>query len=656
MSKPLRLLQVEDSESDAALVIRLLTQGGFEVISQRVEDAEGLRQALANATWDVMIADYHLPAFDAPGALRILQDCGQDIPCIVVSGKMGEDTAVEMMKSGAHDYLTKNNLARLVPAVERELAEAAARRESKKAQEKLRENEEQLALAVEATQLGTFDFDPQTGKLVWSKFARQHYGVSPDAEVTYDTFLRAIHPEDRDRVTQTMQDSLRYESGGDYAQDYRTLGVEDGQERWLSSRGRVFFDAQGQAVRLVGVIQNVTERKRLEHQLMQSQKLESVGRLAGSIAHDFNNLLTIINGYAHLVLADMDPHDPHQDSLKELSKAAMQAASLTRQLLAFSRRQVAEPTAIVANEFIKDYESMLRRLLGESVELVVSLDPSAGAFRADPSQIAQVLMNLAVNAKDAMPDGGKLVIQTSCAMVDDRLARSHLHVAPGPYIVIAVSDTGTGMSPEVRSHLFEPFYTTKEAGKGTGLGLSTVWGIVVNQSGGAVWVYSELGHGTTFKLYFPSFGAEAVPASAASVERLSSRGETILLAEDEAGVRKYTREILERYGYVVLEANNGLEALSVARTHKRAIRMLLTDMIMPNMGGMELNEQFSAEFPGIPVLFMSGYTEQIMRHWNSLGAYIQKPFTLSGLLTQVREILDRSASDSKGFAGPQAAV
>ncbi|MGD0225725.1 MAG: response regulator [Terriglobia bacterium] len=654
MSKPLRLLQIEDSESDADMILRLLMQGGFEVFAQRVEDAEGLRLALQDGSWDVIVADYHLPGFEAPGALRILQECGHDIPCIVVSGIMGEDTAVEMMKSGAHDYLTKNNLTRLVPAVERELAEAAARRESKQAQGELQASEERLALAVEATQIGTFDFYPQTGNLIWSKFARQHYGVSPEAEVTYDTFLRALHPSDRDRVTQTLQDALRYESGGDYAHEYRTLGIEDGEERWLSSRGRVFFDAESQAVRVVGVIQNITERKRLEQQLLQSQKIESVGRLAGSIAHDFNNLLTIINGYAHLILAEMGPEDPYRDSMEELSKAAMQAAGLTRQLVSFSRRQVAEPKTIAVNEFVKDYENMLRRLLGENIELALSLDSQAGTFRADPGQMGQVLVNLAVNAKDAMPSGGKLVIETSCMVVDDHFARTHLYVSPGEYVVLAVTDTGTGMSAEVKSHLFEPFFTTKEPGKGTGLGLSTVYGIV-NQSSGSIWVSSEPDRGTTFKLFFPSSGLEAEPGSTLSIEHVSSRGETILLAEDEEGVRKYTREILKRYGYIILEAHNGVEALAVARKHSAPIHLLLTDIIMPGMGGVELTEKFKAEFPGVPVLFMSGYTDQIIRHWDALSAYIQKPFTLSDLLTQVRELLDRTAPSSLSIEGPSAA-
>ena len=648
MSKPLRLLQIEDSESDAELIVRLLKQAGFEVRSQCVDDAEGLRGALEGSTWDVIVADYHLPGFDAPAALRILQEYDQDIPCIVVSGKMGEDVAVEMMKSGAHDYLTKKNLTRLAPAVERELAEAAARRESREAREELRESEERLALAVDATQLGTFDFYPQTGKLIWSKFARRHFGIATEAEVTYDTFLRALHPADRDRVTQTLQAALRYENGGDYADEYRTLGIEDGQERWLSSRGRVFFSAQSEPMRFVGVILNITERKRLEQQLWRSQKLESVGRLAGSIAHDFNNLLTIINGYAHLVLAEMGPQDPMRDSMEELSKAAMQAASLTRRLVSFTRQQVAEPKTIVANEFVRDYESTLKQVLGEKVELVLSMDPQAGAFRADPEQLKQVLMNLASNAKDAMPAGGKLMIETTCTVVDEHFARTHLYVRPGQYVVMTVTDTGTGMSPEIKAHLFEPFYTTKEPGKGTGLGLSTVYGIVVNQSGGSIWVSSELGQGTTFKLFFPSLGLEPAATSAASITSVSSRGETILLAEDEAGVRKYTRQILERYGYIILEATNGGDALCVARNHSGPIHLLLTDIIMPTMGGMELAEKFTAEFPRIPVLFMSGFTDQIMLHWNALSAYIQKPFTLSALLTQVRELLDRTAPTVHG--------
>ncbi len=468
MGKPLRILQVEDSENDADLILRLLMQAGFEVFSHRVDDADGLRHALADPSWDIVIADYHLPGFDAPGALRMLQESGSDIPCIVVSGMMGEETAVEMMKSGAHDYLTKNNLARLVPAVERELAEAALRRETRQAQEELRQSQEHLTLAVEATQLGTFDYYPQTGQLVWSKFARHHYGISSEMEVDHDTFVRALHASDRDHALQVLQNSLRYENGGAYAHEYRILGIEDGKERWISSRGRVYFDEHASAVRVIGVVQNVTERQRLEQQLLQAQKLQSVGRLAASIAHDFNNLLTVINGYAQLVLSGLGPQDPLRESMDELSQAAMQAAALIRQLLAFSRRQVAEPKNIVVNEFVKDFENMLQRLLGDNVELTLSLDPQAGAIRADPGLLGQVLMNLAVTAKDAMPAGGEFWIHTSNSDGPHAPEQSGL---AGEHVIVTVTDTGTGMSAEVQSHLFEPFYTTKEQGKVNGLGI-----------------------------------------------------------------------------------------------------------------------------------------------------------------------------------------
>jgi CheY-like chemotaxis protein len=260
--------------------------------------------------------------------------------------------------------------------------------------------------------------------------------------------------------------------------------------------------------------------------------------------------------------------------------------------------------------------------------------------------MGQVLMNLAVNAKDAMPSGGKLLIETSHRVVNDQSARTDLHVNPGQYVVLTVTDSGTGMTPEVQSHLFEPFYTTKEQGKGTGLGLSTVYGIVVNQSSGDISVSSEPGRGTTFTLYFPSLCSERAADAEVCIGRSSTRGETILLVEDEPGVRKYTRRILERHGYTVLEAANGVDALTMARSRNGAIHLLLTDIIMPMMGGVELTETFNAEFPGIPVLFMSAYTDQIMRHWNVLSAYIQKPYNLSDLLTQVRELLDRTSSDS----------
>ncbi len=640
MSDALRVLVVEDNESDAALIVRLLERAGYEVRSERVEDADQMRAALERQGWDVIIADYRLPGFDAPGALATLQASGQDIPFIVVSGTIGEQLAVAMMKSGAHDYLMKDNLARLAPAVEREIREASSRREHRQAEQDLRKSEERLALAIQATKLGTFDFYPRTGKLISSELAKRHLGLPPDAEISFDTFLRGIHPADVESVREIIQNVLRPGSDGQYAAEFRTVGIDDGIERRLSAWGRAFFDPRGQAVRLIGVSLDITEPKRLEEEFRQAQKLESVGRLAGGVAHDFNNLLTIIRGYADMVLGELPLRHPVRDHVSEISKSAARAADLTRQLLTFSRRNVVESKKVALNDLVRDFEKMLGRLIGEDIHLVLNLDPQAGALRADPGQIEQVIMNLAVNAKDAMPQGGELIIETSRFMVDERFAQeTRSLVAPGAYVMLSVSDTGVGMSPEARAHVFEPFFTTKEPGKGTGLGLSTVYGIV-RQSGGTIWVYSAPGHGTTFRMLFPALEAEQGSNPPAPVEGEPSGKETILLAEDDPGVRKYVREILELHGYAVLETSNGREALELAGRHPGPIHLLLADAVMPEMGGLELSKQFHSARAGVPTLCMSGYTDRAWPQGDIPAGFIQKPFTPAALLTRIRTLLD----------------
>ena len=508
MSEILRVLQVEDSESDAALIVRLLEKSGYTVHAERVEDAEPMRQALARQDWDVVIADYHLPQFDAAAALEILHECGRDIPFIVVSGMIGEDRAVEMMRAGAHDYVLKDRIARLVPAVQREIREAQSRGERRRAEERLRDREEWLALAVSVTQLGMFDFYPQSGKSLWSEGAKHHFGLPPDAEVSYETFLRGLHPDDRERVDDLIRKAFDRASGGEYTADYRTIGLTDQVERWLAARGKVFFDSDGTPIRFVEVTIDITERKQLEEQFRQSQKLEGVGRLAGGIAHDFNNLLTVITGFSHMTLDGLPPYDPLRAGVEEVLKAAVRATSLTRQLLEFSRRQPSRTEIVGLNELVASAQKMLGRLIGEDVNLALCLDPAAGAIRADAGHIEQVIMNLVLNARDAMPNGGKLVIETAHQTVDQRFAQSHLDLAPGQYAALTVSDTGTGISPEVKAHIFDPFFTTKEPGKGTGLGLSTVYGIV-KQCGGSISVSSELGRGTQFRILFPAVQAGA---------------------------------------------------------------------------------------------------------------------------------------------------
>jgi two-component system cell cycle sensor histidine kinase/response regulator CckA len=641
MNKPLRVLQIEDSESDAAFVLRVLENSGYTVTAQRVEDAGQLRAALDGGPWDIVVADYSLPQFDAAAALRIMRESGADVPLIVVSGSIGEERAVEMMRLGANDYVMKDKLARLVPAVERELREARTRQQRRVAEAGLRASQEGLALAIDATQLGTFDYQFETSQLSWSDFAKRQFGASPGSETPYTGALAAIHPADRDRVIETIRAAKDPASGGVFAAEFRTVGIEDKLERCLSAFGRVFFSGNGRPERFLGVTLDTTERKQLEDQFRQAQKLESIGRLAGGVAHDFNNLLTVIMGYAQMTLAELGMQHPLRDAVEEIAKASGRAADLTRQLLTFSRRQISEPKKISINELVRNFEKMLHRLIGEDVELVLALDQYAGVIEGDPGQIEQILMNLAVNAKDAMPSGGRLLIETTALVVDEQFAKVRLSMETGSYVVLAVTDSGAGMTREVQSKIFEPFFTTKEAGRGTGLGLSTVYGIVKN-SNGSIWVQSEPGKGTTFKMLFPAVPDAILPDAGRLLQSAIPKGmETVLIAEDETAVRKYVRQILELHGYSVLEASNGRDALDVISRHTGDIHLLLADVVMPEMGGPELAVEFAALRPGKPVLCMSGYSSRPWPYPQVPVHHIQKPFTPAALLTHIRALLDK---------------
>jgi two-component system, cell cycle sensor histidine kinase and response regulator CckA len=398
----------------------------------------------------------------------------------------------------------------------------------------------------------------------------------------------------------------------------------------------------GQLLCFATVIRDITSRKHLEEQLLQSQRLDSLGQLAGGVAHDFNNLLTVIAGYAEMILAELSSDHPIRESVEEISLAAERAGALTRQLLAFSRRQAGEQKDIVLNDLVRNIEKMLKRLIGEDIDLVLSLDENAGSLRADPGHIEQVIVNLVVNARDAMPAGGRLLIETARLAVDKEFSHMHMAVPPGDYVLLTVSDTGIGMTPEVKARIFEPFFTTKEKGKGTGLGLSTVYGIV-KQSRGAIWVYSEPRRGSVFKLLFPAVRAagQQPQAEPASPPRLGH--ETILLVEDESGVRKYIRQVLERHGYNVLEASNGDLAMILVRKYPGQIDLLLTDVIMPDCGGVELANRFALARPGVPIVYMSGYNDRIWLREDLDVNFLQKPFGPDALLTHLRGILDRAA-------------
>ncbi len=401
-------------------------------------------------------------------------------------------------------------------------------------------------------------------------------------------------------------------------------------------------DGAGRVVNFVAVQRDVTRERQLEEQVRQSQRIEAVGRLAGGVAHDFNNLLTIISGYGDLLLDRLGPEHPQRSHVSEIRKAADRAASLTRQLLAFSRRQVLTPQVVDLNSVVANLHNMLRRLIGEDIELLHVPGADLGPVRVDPGQMEQVILNLVVNARDAMPQGGKITIETGNAVLDENYAGGHIRVKPGPYVALAVSDTGCGMPPEIQTHIFEPFFTTKEQGKGTGLGLAMVYGIV-KQSGGYIWVYSEVDRGTTFKIHLPraELKVEPVETPRRAVGRTGT--ETILLVEDEASVRSLVSGVLEQGGYKVLLARNGEDALVVSEQHKGPIHLLLTDVVMPEMGGPELAEHLRPFHRKMKVLYMSGYTDDSIVHHGVLSSsatFLQKPFTPDILAQKVREVLD----------------
>ena len=390
-------------------------------------------------------------------------------------------------------------------------------------------------------------------------------------------------------------------------------------------------------------VEERAEHRRLEEQLRQAQKMEAVGRLAGGIAHDFNNLLTVINGYSHMISSRLPTGDALRADAEEILRAGEQAASLTRQLLAFSRKQILAPVVLNLNRIVSELEKMLHRLIGEDVELVTSLDPGLGNVKADPGQIEQVIMNLAVNARDAMPNGGKLTLETANVSLDEGFARHHSGAQSGPHVMLGVSDTGVGMDQETQSHLFEPFFTTKEQGKGTGLGLSTVCGIV-KQSGGTIWAYSEPGQGAAFKIYLPRVDVPADASKPATRRRDLPKGtETILIVEDAEGVRNLMQLILTRNGYTLLVAENGEQAFQRVEQHPGPIHLLLTDIVLPRMGGPEIAHRMRALRPGIRVLFTSGYTDRGVVENGVLEsgiAFLQKPFAVDELCRKIREVLD----------------
>jgi len=640
--RSLRVLILEDDPFDAELVIEGLKRGGFAPAWRRVETEVEFLAALS-PNLDVILSDFNMPTFDASRALDLLKKSGLDVPFIVVSGSIGEELAVEALKNGAADYLLKDRLARLGQAVQRALDAHHLRLVSHEAVNALRAAEARMRFALETSQVGIWEVDLATGAARWSETLEAQHGMPPGAfGGTFEAFVERIHPEDQQATRDTIAAATARHA--DSSVQYRTIWP-DGSTHWISLTGRSVYDETGKPVRAAGISMDVTERRALEEQYRQSQKMEAIGQLAGGVAHDFNNVLTAIHGFADLLSEDLGD-GPHQADLAEIRRAAVRAASLTRQLLAFSRRQIVQPRTVDLRESLAATHAMLHRLIGEHIEIDVTTQDNIWPVTVDPGQMEQVLLNLVLNARDAMPLGGRILIELANVELDEPYLRQHIDSTPGSYVMLAVSDMGVGMNAATIDHIFEPFFTTKEFGKGTGLGLSTVYGIV-KQHGGSIGVYSEPGQGSTFKVYLPRAEAATMIPTEPLAPTSVAGSETVMVVDDEEVLCELVRRSLERHGYHVLVASTPEAALEISNDANTGhIHLLLSDIVLPQMSGPIMATQIRQERPGIRVLYMSGYTENSIVHRGVIEPgtpTIQKPFTPQSLLRSLREVLDAPA-------------
>ncbi len=651
-TESLRVLIVEHSTADAELIQRELQNAGFRFRADVVATPEEFAARLRETLYHVVLADFRLPNWTGLDALESLQQQKKDIPFVLVTGTLGEEAAVDCIKKGATDYVLKDRLARLPVAVRRALEEKALREERKRSEEALRHSEARYRELVENATYGIFRVTRAGKFLDVNPALVQMLGYESSAELI-SADLPATpyrHLEDRSRIIEQCLQSGRVDG---VEVEWRR---EDGSFITVQFSGRAVVDQSGGMEEVEFIVEDVTERRAMEKHLRQVHKFEAIGQMAGGIAHDFNNVIGAIMGWAELG-QEQTPADSRLHShFKKIREQAERAVGLTRQLLAFARRQVLEPRNLNLNQIIVDFVGLLGNILGDLIELRTVAAPDLGVIRADPTQLERVLMNLCLNARDAMPQGGQLLIQTENVTLDEDYARLHTYVQPGRYVRLSVSDTGVGMDAATIEHIFEPFFTTKELGKGTGLGLATVYG-VAKQHGGFVQVESRLGLGATFQVYFPLVeGAleDIERVDSAAAQPVQGGSETILVAEDHDGVREMARVALESLGYRLILAQDGLEAVDLFHQHCGSIDLALLDVVMPRMGGPDAYLKMCALKPNLPVLFTTGYIAEAA----SLQALVEKgagvllkPYTPTLLGRRVREILVRAS----GAAGPSRA-
>jgi PAS domain S-box-containing protein len=630
-----RILVVDDSDDDALLIIRQLTKAGLKVSHVRADTAEGVAAALADRVPDLVISDYTMPSFRAEEALDQVRAHDADIPFLLVSGQVGEETAASMMRAGARDFVLKERLARLAPAVQRELRESAERRRRRRAEAALRESEERFRLIAEHAQDIIFRYRliPEPAMEYLSPAVESITGYRPEHFYEHPGLIFSlVEPEDRALLARS------------WSEEAGTLTIRwnrrSGGVAWIEQRAGAIHDRDGRAVAVEGILRDITERVRaeqnrveLEQQLRQAERLDSLGRLAGGIAHDFNNILAVISGYATMLTEELEESGPNRADAQAIEQAAARGSALTRQLLIFSRLEPSRPETLDLNVVATDMQRLLARTLGEDIELRTVLGPDLPPITMDRSKLEQVLMNAVMNSRAAMPSGGRLTIGTSAE-------------PDGDYVCLTITDTGCGMAPEVAARAFEPFFTTKGRGNGTGLGLATAYGVVAD-AGGTIALESQPDQGTTMRVRLPAGSADATgEAVVARVPSAGGRGQRILVVEDEDGVRDIVCRILKKAGYDVHAAGDPQEALKMCLDGNLHVDALLSDVIMPGMSGTQLAAELRRTRPGLPVLFMSGYTSGPKPGGQELppdAPLLYKPFQTDQLLQTLDQLLHRGA-------------
>jgi len=648
MSTFLKVLLVEDSEDDATLLLRALRKGGFTPDWQRVETAADMSAALESRPWDVILCDFNLPAFSAPQAIDLLKASQMDIPIMVVSGAIGEEIAADCMRRGANDYILKNNLSRLSPAIEREIAEAQIREKRRETEEALRENESRLKEAQEMANLGFWRWEVKSGEVDWSEQVYKIFQLKPETfKPQIDSILEfSPWPEDHDRDQELIRRATESHEKGSYEQRFLRA---DGSMGFYYSTFHGLYDDGGKLTSIVGTVQDITERKHaeeerrnLETQLFSSQKMEAIGTLAGGIAHDFNNILSAIIGYAEIL--EMEVQEKALHNVRQILKASERARNLIKQILAFSRHVEPDKKPTDLRSVIQETLKLLRAAISTKIEMQVQLPAQPVIIQADYTQMHQVLMNIGTNAVHAMGEqGGLLEVCLSVESISEGNSGRELSLPAGSYAKLRVRDTGRGIDPVDIGRLFDPFFTTKKIGEGTGLGLAVVYGII-HDHGGGITVASRPGEGATFDIYLPVIEEVSITAETLQQKQIPRGCERILYVDDENGLVEMGRKILGSLGYSVTGCSQSEEALRIYRENPNAFDLVITDMNMPAMSGSELAISILEISRSQPIILCTGYSEFMNSEKAKeigISAFVMKPFTRQVLATQVRKVLDQ---------------